>query len=60
MAASSARAEGVGADVVPHDRTVTFPDVHSIFFADRFGLEWSRALTWDPAVLHTVDEALAD
>ncbi len=45
---------------MPHDRTVTFPDVHSIFFTDRFGLEWSRALTWDPAVLRTVDEALAD
>ncbi len=36
----------------------SFPDhVHSIFFADAFGLPWERALTWDPRVFEVVDAA---
>lgn len=35
-----------------------YPDAHSIYFADRFGLPWQRALTWDPAVAQTVGNAL--
>lgn len=55
----SARADLVGAEVLP-DRTVhEFDDVHSIFFADAFGLDWSRALTWDPEVFAVVDAALS-
>ncbi|HAM44310.1 MAG TPA: alpha/beta hydrolase [Propionibacteriaceae bacterium] len=35
-----------------------FADAHSIYFADMFGLPWERALTWDPAVIATVGQAL--
>ena len=55
----SARADLVDAAVLP-DRVVhEFLDVHSIFFADAFGLDWARALTWDPDVVEVVDAALA-
>ena len=37
-----------------------FPDVHSIYFADQFGLPWETALTWDPAVLDVVVAALEE
>ncbi|MCJ1707833.1 triacylglycerol lipase [Microbacterium sp. VKM Ac-2923] len=55
----SGRADNVPADVVPRIERHSFPDdVHSIFFADAFGLPWERALTWDPAVFAVVDDAL--
>ena len=54
----SALAEGTSAAVLPTRTTRTFPDVHSIFFADAFGLAWDRALTWDPAVLAAVVTSL--
>jgi len=55
----SARAELVPPAVLPHRRVVDLPDdVHSIFFADAFGLPWERALTWDPAALAAVAAAL--
>jgi pimeloyl-ACP methyl ester carboxylesterase len=56
----SALAEEVPASVLPYRVTHTFPDAHSIFFADYFGLPWERALTWDPDVLAVVLDALAN
>jgi pimeloyl-ACP methyl ester carboxylesterase len=55
----SGRADAVSAAVLPLVERHSFPDhVHSIFFAEAFGLPWERALTWDPAVFAVVDEAL--
>lgn len=55
----SGRADDIPAEVLSEARRHAFPDdVHSIFFADAFGLPWERALTWDPAVFAVVDEAL--
>jgi len=54
----SGRADDVPAAVVPRIDRHSFPDhVHSIFFADAFGLPWERALTWDPRVFEMVDAA---
>lgn len=53
----SARADEVPADVLPNVVRHSSDDVHSIFFADAFGLPWERALTWDPAVFALVDAA---
>ena len=55
----SALAVGVPASVLPAHTSHAFPDVHSIYFADRFGLPWESALTWDPAVHRIVVDALA-
>ncbi len=46
------------AAVLPERTVHRFDDVHSIYFADRFGLPWNRALTWDPAVLAVVVSAV--
>lgn len=55
----SGRADDVPAVVLPRVERHTFPDdVHSIFFADAFGLPWERALTWNPSVFAVVDAAL--
>lgn len=55
----SGRADAVPAAVLRDVDRHSFPDdVHSIFFADAFGLPWERALTWDPAVFAVVDGAL--
>ncbi|WP_285136383.1 alpha/beta hydrolase [Microbacterium sp. lyk4-40-TSB-66] len=55
----SGRADDVPSAVVPRIERHSFPDdVHSIFFADAFGLPWERALTWDPEVFAVVDAAL--
>ena len=59
VARRSARADLVGDDVLPDRMVHEFLDVHSIFFADAFGLDWARALTWDPDVFEVVDAALA-
>lgn len=59
VARRSARADLVGDDVLPTRTVHEFLDVHSIFFADAFGLDWARALTWDPDVFEVVDAALA-
>jgi len=54
----SGRADDVPPAVVPRIDRHSFPDhVHSIFFADGFGLPWERALTWDPRVFEVVDAA---
>lgn len=50
----SALALDVSTRVVAPVATHTFPDVHSIFFADQFGLPWQRALTWNPQVFEVV------
>lgn len=57
---SSGRADEVPAAVLPTVDRHSFSDhVHSIFFAEAFGLPWERALTWDPEVFAVVDGALA-
>lgn len=55
----SALAQDVPASVLPHRVTHTFDDVHSLFFAGQFGVPVERALTWDPAVLAVVADAVA-
>ena len=56
---TSGRADEVPSAVLPVVERHSFPDhVHSIFFAEAFGLPWERALTWDAAVFAVVDEAL--
>lgn len=57
---ASAMAHGVSAEVLSPVATHTFPDVHSIFFADQFDLPWHRALTWNPAVFDVVLGAIGD
>lgn len=57
---TSAMAHGVSSDVVAPVATHTFPDVHSIFFADQFELPWHRALTWNPDVFDVVVGAIGD
>jgi len=54
----SGRADDVPAAVLPRVERHSFvDDVHSIFFADAFGLPWERALTWNPEVFAVVDAA---
>ena len=57
---SSAMAHGVSPHVLTPVATHTFPDVHSIFFADQFALPWHRALTWNPDVFDVVIGAIGD
>jgi hypothetical protein len=58
---TSGRADEVPAAVLPTVERQSFSDhVHSIFFAEAFGLPWDRALTWDPQVFAVVDAALED
>jgi pimeloyl-ACP methyl ester carboxylesterase len=54
----SGLAADVPVTVLPERSVHAFPDVHSIYFADRFGLPWETALTWDPSVLEVVLAAL--
>lgn len=55
----SALALDVPDSVLPIRRTRAFPDVHSIYFAHQFDLVWETGLTWDPAVISLVLEALS-
>lgn len=55
----SALAREVPESVLPHRAVHSFPDAHSIFIADQFGLPWEKALTWDPAVLDVVIDGLS-
>jgi pimeloyl-ACP methyl ester carboxylesterase len=59
VALRSALAEDVPEAVLADRVSHTFPDVHSIYFANALGLEWDRALTWDPDVLAVVERAIA-
>ncbi len=58
VSVASAFAHGVSPTVLPEHSTHLFPDVHSIFFADQFGLPWDRALTWNPEVVRVVIETI--
>lgn len=58
VSVSSALAHHVSAAVVRPRATHLFHDVHSIFFADQFGLPWHRALTWNPEVFQVVLDAI--
>ncbi len=57
---ASAMAEGLAPEVVQPRAVHLFPDVHSIFFAEPFGLPWEHALTWDPNVFAVVTGAILD
>ena len=54
----SALASTTPSSVLPRRTSHAFPDVHSIYFADQFGLPWETGLTWDPAVHAVVIDAL--
>jgi len=58
VSVASAFAHGVSPSVLPEHTTHLFHDVHSIFFADQFGLPWQQALTWNPDVFRVVIDAL--
>jgi triacylglycerol lipase len=58
VSVSSAFAHGVSPRVLPPHTTHRFHDVHSIFFADQFGLPWHQALTWNPEVARIVIAAI--
>lgn len=60
VSVSSALAEHVSPAVVQPRTTHLFHDVHSIFFADQFGLPWHQALTWNPEVFQVVLDAIAE
>lgn len=54
----SALAQSLPGPILAQAPRHRFADAHSIYFADLFGLPWDRALTWDPAVIATVCQAL--
>ncbi len=54
----SARAELVPTDVLPSREVHDVDDVHSIFFADAFGLDWTRRAHVGSAVLALVAQTL--
>lgn len=54
----SALAKDVSPAVLPHRTEAVLPAVHSIFFADQFGLPWERTITWGPDVFAVIDAAL--
>jgi pimeloyl-ACP methyl ester carboxylesterase len=58
VALQSALADNVSEKVLSKYRTLTFPNVHSIFFANALDLPWDLALTWNPLVLEAVIEAI--
>jgi hypothetical protein len=58
VSVASAFAHGVSPTVLPEHTTHLFHDVHSIFFADQFGLPWDQALTWNPEVARIVIAAI--
>lgn len=60
VAASSALALDVSERVLPHRRSFTFDDTHSIFVSDQVGLPWDTGLTWDPRVHKVIRDALAE
>lgn len=55
---ASSLALDVPSAVLPQAQRHTFPDGHSIFLCDQFGLPWQRSLTWDPDVLAVVVAAI--
>lgn len=54
----SALALAVPAAIAPQRSELEFADVHSIFVAEQIGIDWARALTWDPDVFAAIDAAL--
>lgn len=46
----SALADGVSPTVLRPASIHVFPDVHSIYLAEHFGVAWEHSLTWDPLV----------
>ncbi|KLR59920.1 Alpha/beta hydrolase of unknown function (DUF915) [Actinobacteria bacterium IMCC26207] len=58
VALQSALADNVATEVLPQHRSLTFPNVHSIFFSHALDLPWNLALTWNPLVLEAVIEAI--
>lgn len=58
VALSSALATGVSDTVVPHRACLTFPDLHSIYYAAQRKVDRKQALTYDPAVIAAVRTAV--
>lgn len=55
---ASALAVDVPAAVLPRAARYRFPDGHSIYLCDQFGLPWERSLTWDSDVLTVAVDAI--
>ena len=58
VAQHSALAIDVPADVIPLREARSFDVLHSIFLSDALGGPWERGMTWNDAVLDTVQEHL--
>lgn len=54
----SAWAEGVNDAVIPHRTCWQGPLTHSIFVSDKISAPWQTALTWNPAALARVNQAI--
>jgi triacylglycerol lipase len=56
----SALAEGIPAEVAPRHTSATFPVTHSIFISNLIDQPWETGMTWNPEVLASVADFLAD
>jgi len=55
----SALAAGVPSSVIPLRTELSYPFVHSIFFADQFRLPWEQSLTWNAEIAAAAARHLA-
>lgn len=55
---SSALAEGISDEVIPHRTCWSAPLTHSIFMSDVAQLDWQTALTWNTEALARVNQAI--
>lgn len=58
VAVHSALARDVAENALPERRELVFPDTHGILISSAVGLPRQTGLTWDPAVLEAVAEAI--
>lgn len=54
----SSHGEGLPSWVAPRHEKADFVVTHSVFVSDRVGLPWQTGMTWNPAVLTSVDAFL--
>jgi pimeloyl-ACP methyl ester carboxylesterase len=54
----SAHATSVSDEVLPHRKCILYNNLHSIYFSHIVGIPHEQALTWNPAVLTDVFEAI--
>ncbi len=58
VALQSALAKSISDPILPHRRCYIFDNTHSIFVSNAAGLDWNTALTWNPAALEVVHQAI--